>query len=359
MLSEYFEGDLTIFDRNAQMPFTPFRGIYDEEKIAFLSKLIISCIKLISPSFVIESEHQSAISDALRKAYIKKCDQNGIRYIQGELLKQSTQEEVELTMEDFITELGSLHDSNQENLSAVTEPLIQKLKPFYSDGMYSNYFRGARKSNTSKSKLFYAYDLDAVDSDPILQTILTMAVIEEIRQIIKLPEHKGRTGFIVFEEFAMLGRNNPAMRDFAIVMAETCRKLGIWLITLTPRPQNYFELDVGQAFWAVADNYIFLQMNADNVDYLAKHSSLLDEANTEIIKSLRTINGKYADVFYMNKKKTRQGAFRYIQTSLDKWLAPTNAKDAREADKALKKFENKWQALEYLSKTFPHDESSG
>ncbi len=35
----------------------------------------------------------------------------------------------------------------------------------------------------------------------------------------------------------------------------------------------------------LADNYIFLQMSADNVDYLGQHSSMLDEANLEIIES--------------------------------------------------------------------------
>jgi hypothetical protein len=138
-------------------------------------------------------------------------------------------------------------------------------------------------------------------------------------------------------------------------MAETCRKLGYWLITLTPRPQNYFELDVGKAFWGVADNYIFLQMNTDNVDYLAQHSSMLDEANTEIIKSLRTKRGAYAEVFYMNKKKTVQGAFRYHPTPLSTWLSPTNAKAAREADLALKKFAGrKWEALLSLAEKYPN-----
>jgi hypothetical protein len=34
MLSQYYDGDLTIFDRNQEIPFSPFRGLYTEEKIA-------------------------------------------------------------------------------------------------------------------------------------------------------------------------------------------------------------------------------------------------------------------------------------------------------------------------------------
>ena len=72
MLAEYYNGDLTVFDKNTEVPFSPFRGVYDEEKIAFLTKLISSAIQLTSPSFQLESEHQTAITKALKLAYLKK-----------------------------------------------------------------------------------------------------------------------------------------------------------------------------------------------------------------------------------------------------------------------------------------------
>lgn len=353
MLSEYYDGNLTVFDRNASVPFSPFRGIYDEEKIAFLTKLISSAVLLTSPSFELESEHQAAITKALKQAYLKKCDRKGLTYLQGKLVRQETDEEVELTMEDFVIELGTLNDEKNERSREIIDILLSKLRPFYGDGMYAKFFNGSERQK-GKSKLFYIYDLDALDSDPVLQTLMTMAVIEEIRRILSLPENQGRTGFLVMEEFAMLGRNNPGFRDFAIDFAETMRKRGCWLITLTPRPQNYFELEVGKAFWSVASNYVFLQMNPDNVDFITTQSSLLDEATAEIVRSLKTVNGKFAEIFYTNKNKTVQGAFRYSQTPMRRWLSPTNAKDAREAIKALEKFEDKWEALDYLVKNFPN-----
>jgi len=94
-------------------------------------------------------------------------------------------------------------------------------------------------------------------------------------------------------------------------------------------------------------------MSSDNVDFIAKNSSLVSNADKEIIKSLKTINGKHAEVYYMNKKKTCTGAFCYRQTPLDRWMSPTNALDAREAANALKKYTDKWEALKYLSETYP------
>jgi len=355
MAAEYFDGDLTVFDRTKPMPFTPFRGVYDEEKIAFLTNLLFSGIKMTSPNFSLDSIHVSAISKALKLAYVKKCEQAGLRYEEGKLEKVETEKEVELNMDDFVAELGRLPSEDEfEKSREKIEALIEALMPFYGDGLYASYFRGTGTKPHRKGTLLYAYDLDALDSDPILQALMTASVMEEIRQIIKLPENQGRMGFIEFEELGRLGKDNPIASRLLIDFAETTRKLGVWLIGVAPRPQNYFETEAGRAMWDVADNFLFLQMSADSVAYLKSKSELLDEANSEIIKSLRTKNGEYADVFYMNKKKTTQGAFRYTQTPYDRWLAPTNAKDAAAAKEALLKFKNKkWEALEYLAKKYP------
>lgn len=356
MLSQYYDGDLTIFERGKDIPFSPFRGVYNEDKIAFLTKMIIMAVKLTSPNFTPESEHQSAIAKALKIAYLKKCENNGLEFIDGNLVQKPDSSQVMIDMNDLVVELGSLVQEGPQKEMITT--LCAKLKPFYGDGIYAQFFNAGKTTETKYEKLFYIYDLDALDGDPVLQTLMTMSVIEEIRCVLSLPQNQGRTGFLIMEEFAMLGRNNPAFRDFAIDFAETMRKRGCWLITLTPRPQNYFDLEVGKAFWGVADNFIFLQMSSDNVDYIAEKSSLLDEASREIIRSLRTKKGRYADVFFMNKSKTKQGAFRYRQTSFDRWMCPTNPLDSMEALKALASHPNKWDALEFLANTFPNGASA-
>lgn len=355
MLSEYFDANLTVFDRSHDLPFSPFRGFYDEEKIAFLTNLIISGIKLTSSSFQTESDHIAVISRAIRAAYEKKQGESGLVYQNGELVHSDATPSIELTMDDVVAALSGLTaDPDFEKYEKAVSEVIQKMGPFYGDGIYAKFFRGSARKDKTASKLFYIYDLDALDSDPILQALMTMSVVEEIRQTIKLPENRGRGGFVILEELGMIGGDNPNAARFIKDAAETFRKLGFWLISLTPRPQNYFEIEAGRAMWGVADNFIFLQMSEDNVRYVQEHSSLLDEANAEIVKSLRTIRGKYADIFYMNKKKTYQGAFRYFQTPLDRWLAPTNAKDMNAATSALKKFPGeKWKALHYLAENLP------
>jgi hypothetical protein len=358
MVAPNFDGDLTIFDPTEDMPFSPFRGVYDEQKISFLTKLISTAIKLSSPSFDLESEHTAAINKALKYAYLDKLEKMGLVYLDGDLVNVKDDEgvEVELSMDDVVAQLASLTALKEfEKLEDEITTLLNKLKPFYGDGLYAKFFReSTSKKKKRKHTLFYAYDLDALSTDETLQSLMTMSVIEEIRQTIKLPENEGRGGYIVIEELGMFGRNNKEASSFIIDAAETFRKLGYFLIGLTPRVSNYFDLEVGKAMWNLSTNYIFLQMKEDDVDFILENSNVLDESTAPIVKSLRTVLGQYADVFYVNKTKTLKGAFRYIQTIFDRWLAPTNSLEEVEAKKARKKFgQHKWQALEYLAKTLP------
>jgi hypothetical protein len=355
MLSEYFDADLTVFSRDRDIPFSPFRGVFDEEKIAFLTQLLGAGIKLVSPSYTMESDQFGAITKSIRLAYARKCREAGLALKDGDLVRDDRSGEVILKMEDVIAEMATLPSLEEYEKSAeMVDTLIQKLAPFYGDGIYARYFNASGSGSRERSKLFYIYDLDALDGDPVLQSLMTMSVVEEIRQTINQHREEGRCGLVVLEELQMLGRGSSVGKQFVLDAAETFRKLGVWLISLTPRPQNYFETEVGQAMWGVADNFVFLQMSSDNVDYVAKKSTLLDEAGVEIVKSLRTVRGSHADVFYTNKKRSKLGAFRFFQTAHDRWLAPTNAKSALEAKRALKRHgDDKWLALDELVEKYP------
>ncbi|MBC85653.1 MAG: hypothetical protein CL677_00620 [Bdellovibrionaceae bacterium] len=344
-----YHGELTVFDPNSSMPFTPFRGVFDDAKVNFLTKLLTTAIKLTSPTFEVESEHLSSISRALKLAYIKKSKEVGLVYSDGELKNTDSEEDIEVTMDDFIASMAGLtSDPEFEPMKDQIESILVKLKPFYGDGVYAKYFKGAENKNNISGNLLFVYDLDAL-KDETLQTLMTMSVIEEIRSIIKLEKHEGRSGFIVIEELGMLGRDNPIARDFIIDAAETFRKLGYWLIGLTPRPQNYFEMEAGKAMWSVADNFVFLRMSPDNADYLFAKSKLIDVPESEIIKSLKVKKGEYTEIFYTNKDKSTQGAFRYYQTDYDKWLAPTNQHDLLKLEHTVNTFKgDSEKALKFL-----------
>ncbi len=51
MLSQYLPSELTSFERGKPMPFSPFRGEPNEDKIRFLVQLLASAMQLTSPNF--------------------------------------------------------------------------------------------------------------------------------------------------------------------------------------------------------------------------------------------------------------------------------------------------------------------
>jgi hypothetical protein len=355
MLSNYLPSELTTFERGKPMPFSPFRGEMDEDKLRFLVQLLTSAIQLTSAQFQLDSEHRTCLTQALRRAHETKVQSASVRYQEGELVQGEGVGAPCLTLDDVIAQLGTLTgDPEFEKYGPFVEELTKKLRPFYGDGIYAPFFRQSTQQKAPVRADLRVYDLDALASDPILQTLVTMSVVDEIRRQIKSDDARERGGYIVIEELGMLGRNNPVAKDFVIDAAETFRKLGFFLIGLTPNPRNYFELAAGQAMWSVADHFIFLAMKDDNVDFIAKNSTLLDEASVQVVKSLRTERGRHADLFYVHKSKSVAGAFRNIPSPHELWLMPTHLPDAVEAQKTLARFpDDPTAALEDLVARFP------
>ena len=356
MVAKFVPSELTSFESGKPMPFSPFRGHLDEDKQRFLVHWLTAAVQLTSPQFKFESEHQTCISQALRLAFESKARAAGIRYIDGKLVESESSHEPLVTLDDVMAQLGALTGIAEfEKYGQAIDEVSRKLRPFYSDGIYASFFRQTTPTPKSKPVDLYVYDLDGLSGDPILQTLATMSVVDEIRRKIKTDQGRERGGFVVIEELGMLGRNNPVAKDFVIDAAETFRKLGFFLIGLTPDPANYFKTEAGQAMWAVADHYLFLAMKDDNVKFLQEKSELLGEASAQIVKSLRTIRGRYAECFYIHKTKEFSGTFRSVPSAHELWLMPTHRPDALEAQRTLEKFPNSPElALEDLVRRFPN-----
>lgn len=331
-LCREFDGSLSIFNpHQGKIPFSSFRGIFDDAKIQFLTKLILTAVKLTSTSFQAESHHLSVISRALKEAYLRRAREQGIVYRDGNLMAESSDGDVSVSMDDVIASMSALTSEPEfESLKDPIDDLITRLMPFYGDGVYAAFFRGQEKGQKTEAKLLYAYDLEALDSDETLKVLMSMGVIFEIMTIMSRPENLKRGGVLYIEELGCLGRDNPIVGDFVVEAAERMRKMGFNLLGVAPNPRIFFETEAGKAVWGGAENFFFLKMSPDNVRYLAEKSSLLSPASLEIVNTLETKNGEYAEVYYTNKDGTHQGAFRYIQSNLDRKASVNSERDKKE-----------------------------
>jgi hypothetical protein len=324
-----FDGDLSVFDPSKDMPFSSFRGAFDDAKVHFLTKLILTAVKLTSTSFEMESHHMSIVSRALKEAYLRRARERGIVYKDGVLVEGDSTNEVSVSMDDVIASMSGLTAEGEfETLKEQIEDLITRLMPFYGDGVYAAFFRGQAQTRKQSAKLLYAYDLEALDSDETLKVLMSMCVIQEIMTMMSKPESLKRGGVLYIEELGCLGRDNPIVGEFVVEAAERMRKMGFFLIGVAPNPRVFFETEAGKAVWGGADNFFFLKMSPDNVRYLREHSSLLNSASLEILDTLETKPNEFAEVFYTNKTSTHQGAFRYIQSNLDR-LSSVNSEQDR------------------------------
>ena len=333
-LCREFDGDLSVFNPNQQMPFSPFRGVFDDSKVQFLTKLILTAVKLTSTSFEMESHHLAIVSRALKEAYLRRARERGIRYENGELVEVNSGEDVSVSMDDVIGSMSALTaDEDFEALKEQIEDIITRLMPFYSDGVYAPFFRAQPSQKKVTNKLLYAYDLEALDSDETLKVLMSMSVIQEIMTIMSRPENLKRGGVVSIEELGCLGRDNPIVGDFVVDAAERMRKMGFFLVGVAPNPRIFFETEAGKAIWGGADHFFFLKMSPDNVRYLKEHSSLLGPAGLEIISSLETKPDEYAEVYYTNKTATHSGAFRYVQSPLDRASSVNSERDRAAMEK--------------------------
>lgn len=331
-LCRIYDGELASFDKKKGLPFSAFRGVFDDERIAFLTNLLLAGIRLTSTSFEAESQHTTILARAIKDAYLRKVAEANVVYEKGTLKRAGSEFEICVSMDDVIPAMAALTANEEfEALREMIENLISRLSPFYGDGIYAPYFRAEKaKKRKEKATTLFAYDLEALDEDETLKVLMSLSIFFEIGRKMKDAAEQRIGGAFVFEELGCLGRDNPIVGKYATEFAERMRKLGFDLIAAGPNPGVFFTTEAGRAVWSAAKQFFFMKMTPDNVLELTKNSRLLSRTAAEIVRSLETKDGAYAEVFVTTADGSHQGAFRFIQSKLDRQTTANSAKD-REA----------------------------
>lgn len=352
---KFYNGELNVFNHGRSCPASVFRGVYDQKKISVLTNWVCEAIRLTSPSFILESEHKEAISQAVRFAFKKKVLASGLKFVEGELFEFESNESICIDMDSLAAELAYLPAlEGFERFRKPIEDLLVKLRNFYGDGLYANYFRPST-NRLNFDKRFYVYDLGHIQDDPVLLNLTVGSIFEEIRQLKILPENQSREIWAILDEIAALGRESELLTQYFINKAETARKDAFWIYGATNRPQNFFEIPVCLALFQVAEHFCFLPMDKDNVQKLSTYSEKITNADKENIASLRTERGVKSEIYYLGKSTGKRGVLVYEQTPHERWQSPTNAKEGREALKSLKKHDDDAvKAIEYLVLNHPN-----
>lgn len=356
MLVNFFGGELNKYSVSEKPKSSPFKGVYDEEKIVFLTNWIKAAIEITSPSFKIESELKEAIYQSIKKAATKKKKAAGISFVDGELVESDMEIGVVINIDDICTEISNLPSEKQfEELTDDLEELLSKLSIFRGDGIYASYFRPDGAWEPVSGGIFDS-DFEGTKSDPVIRDLTFLQEFEKIRQIRMQPENQGKEVIIILDEIAELDRGIPMFADIISGWAETSRKEGVWFhfATCTPSVFNDKKLKACGTCLRVAHNYVFTSMSDENLSALDLDFEVIDERDKEIIRSLKTVKGQYSE-FYVITKDGERSVYRLVESPVKRWLQPTNAKDTREALRALKLHNNDAaKAAKDLQTRFPN-----
>lgn len=340
MNAKLYDGEISRCKMGEAPSVNVFRGIYDDKKVSVLVNWMCEAIRLTSPSFVIETEHKEALSQSVKLSYAKKLKSENTTYVEGTLINSNSSQRVSINMDDVAGELSYLPTQKGfEKYDGIVEILLNKLRSFYGDGLYADYFRKTENTDNFDKK-FYVVDFEGIKDDPVLLSLTVASAFEQVRQVKLRPENQNRQVIAVLDEIAELGRSCPIISDYFISKAETSRKDGFWIWGATNRPTNFFEVPVCKALLSVVTHIYVLPMCPKNVEQLASETKILNIADVENILSLKIEKGQFGEFYYISTDGRKKYIGRNRPNLFEYWQTPSNAEASRIASKILKKNNN-------------------
>lgn len=249
----------------------------------------------MNPFSNLDVNNQEAIEDTL--AMLKSVIQlmaapiNGVSDKGAALLEQATNEAFkkyknETTITDIADYLLSLDDEQAQDLGKM-------LYPYTEAGVYGKYFNG--KSNVNLDNNIVVIELEELKEKKELQSVVVQMMVINITNKMFLGDRK--TPFnIVFDEAWDLLRAKQS-EVFIETLARRLRKYRGSLVVGTQSVNDFYACAGAQAAWDNSDWNCFLSQKEESIAQLKNSKRiLLDPYKEKVINSVKTEQGKYAEV---------------------------------------------------------------
>lgn len=249
----------------------------------------------MNPFSNLDVNNQEAIEDTL--AMLKSVIQlmaapiNGVSDKGAALLEQATNEAFkkyknETTITDIANYLLSLEDEQAQDLGKM-------LYPYTEAGVYGKYFNG--KSNVNLDNNIVVIELEELKEKKELQSVVVQMMVINITNKMFLGDRK--TPFnIVFDEAWDLLRAKQS-EVFIETLARRLRKYRGSLVVGTQSVNDFYACAGAQAAWDNSDWNCFLSQKEESIAQLKNSKRiLLDPYKEKVINSVKTEQGKYAEV---------------------------------------------------------------
>jgi conjugal transfer ATP-binding protein TraC len=303
----------------ARLPrLNPFVGRLTPERLPILWRLLAEMMQGRSERDLLTREHEGMLERALTDTYQRLGDD-------------------EVTLSDIAAQLQAQGTYGTQ--------LAFRLQPFLRSGRYGRYFDGPNELTLDAA--LTVFELGRLDSDPDLQRILTMAVLDRVTPVLAQSSESVR--FLVAEELSTVLYTDNAGRYLEEV-ARTYGKIGTSLVSVTQQSMDLLHTRAGRAIRDNSPIRFLLPQPPDVVDAVSRELALTPEKQT-LFRSLETVPGKFSEALL--DTPTGAGVIRVVLPPMQYWLTTSNDAERRYLDAQCRVHGSLEAALAHAAATYP------
>lgn len=334
-----------------------FSGKIDQARLPFLISIIGVAVNLVSEA-KLSAPEKVLLSDAILKVYRDNSSFAKEEYVISED-SDSLGGYKKTSGKTRLPRMSQIVDSfygicDKKNIShELANALREKLLPFFGSGPYSVLFdQEAAEEESGLAVGIYLYDLEHIQGDRVLTTIVSLVIVAEMNRLINDSANKGRPGVLLIDEAGVnLGGASDELVDFVKNAFIRFRKLNIVCKTLTNNLEHYQKLPALKAAWSLSANKIILPIEKDEVPRFRKSQLLQNDYYYDIVGSLVKKNGAYSEFFYNGNAFS--GSCTYVPTGYDYWLAINRSEDFHNFETICSDLGSRRATVSLLAQYFP------
>lgn len=311
-LCHLLQGQYLEFSAKSQLNLNPFSFVKSEGDIETLNislEMVSSIVGTMAmPAQKIDKERADILSVLVKKTWEKKGK--------------------DASVDDVISLLDDMHFQSELMMGAA-ESLKEGLKKFSQKGVYSHYFYGSNAVDFTK-------DLVVIETEELknmadLQTVILQIFTLTISNQVFMGDRERRCLICIDEAWDLL--KSPQMQGFIESLARRLRKYNGALVVGTQGLKDFEFSHGARAAFNNSNWLLMLGNDSDSINILKNENLIpMDDFKEQALRSLRTEDGKYSEVFIYHKGT---GFYSINQLKLDPFSALLYSTKAEEFQAVL------------------------